>query len=93
MASAAWTQAGVYIALWVWIKIVGAWVSPIRSALYLWMCVIIDTVCLTLQAVGGGLAAAATSNYEDPQTGTTIMVVGCVNDGPIRLESRLIMTV
>ena len=64
--------------MWVLVQIIGSWISPIKPAIYLWICVIVDTICLTLQAVGGGLAGAAASNYENPQTGTTIMVVGYV---------------
>ncbi len=64
--------------MWVLVQIVGNWISPVKPAVYLWICVVVDTICLTLQAVGGGLAGDAASNFEDPQTGTTIMVVGSV---------------
>ena len=62
--------------MWVMLKIIGASISPIRPSMYLWVCVVVDTICLSLQAIGGGLAGSAASDYEDPQTGTTVMVVG-----------------
>jgi len=72
----AWTQAGVYCAMWVLVQILGSWVTPVPPVVYLWVCVIFDTVCLVLQAIGGGLAGDAATHFKDPQTGTTIMVVG-----------------
>lgn len=62
--------------MWVMLQIIGTWISPIRPTIYLWICVVVDTVCLSLQAIGGGLAGTESSNYQDPKTGTTIMVVG-----------------
>lgn len=76
MSTAGWTQAGVYIALWVLVQLIGEQASPLNSKIYLWICVLVDTVCLSLQAIGGGLAGAAADNYENPQTGTTVMVAG-----------------
>lgn len=74
----AWTQAGVYIALWLLLKRIGMEKSPIKPAIYLWGCVIFDTVCLGLQAAGGGIAGTASTSYKDPAIGTWIMVAGIV---------------
>lgn len=74
----AWTQAGVYVALWVLITILGRHVSPLPPKTYLFICFWIDVVCLTLQATGGGLAGAANTKGESMQPGTTTMVVGII---------------
>ncbi|MCJ1261606.1 hypothetical protein MMC22_001472 [Lobaria immixta] len=74
----AWTQAGVYVALWVLITILGGHVSPLPPKTYLFICFCIDVVCLTLQATGGGLAGAANTKGESTQPGTTTMVVGII---------------
>ena len=74
--SAAWTQAGVYIALWLLIKAVGEQISPLPPHFYLWVCVCVDSVCLSMQAVGGDLASGAVHANQSPQTGTDVMLAG-----------------
>ncbi|KAL2819625.1 RTA1 like protein-domain-containing protein [Aspergillus cavernicola] len=73
-----WAQAGIYLTLWVVIRSVGRHVSPFPPKTYLAICFCIDLVCLSLQAVGGGLAGAAYSNGTSTQPGTTTMVVGII---------------
>lgn len=75
----AWTQAGVYISLWVLILKVGKETCPLKPQVYLWTSVNVDTVCLGLQAAGGGIAASAAHAYADPATGTWIMVAGIIS--------------
>lgn len=78
LAAPAWTQAGIYVTLWVIINYIGRERSPIPAKPYLISCICIDVVCLTLQATGGGRAGSAFSKGTDTQTGTTIMVVGII---------------
>ncbi|PLB50011.1 hypothetical protein P170DRAFT_332658, partial [Aspergillus steynii IBT 23096] len=73
-----WTQAGIYITLWVLIRDIGRHVSPFPPKTYLFICLIIDVVCLTTQAVGGGLTSSAYSQGISTQPGTTTMVVGII---------------
>jgi hypothetical protein len=74
----AYTQSGVYIALWMIIKVLGRKVSPVPLKLYLIVIFCVDCVCLSLQAVGGGLAGAAFDQGTSTTAGTTIMVVGII---------------
>lgn len=74
----AYTQSGVYIALWMIIKILGQEVSPVPPKLYLFVIFGVDCVCLSLQAIGGGIAGAAFDSGTSTSTGTTIMVVGII---------------
>lgn len=74
----AWTQAGIYITLWVVIVLLGRHVSPLPPRTYLIICVCVDIVCLTLQATGGGLAGAAYQKGKSTQPGTTTMVAGII---------------
>ncbi|KAH0381029.1 RTA1-domain-containing protein, partial [Aureobasidium melanogenum] len=74
----AYTQSGVYIALWMIIKILGQEVSPVPPKLYLLVIFGVDCVCLSLQAIGGGLAGAAFDQGTSTSTGTTIMVIGII---------------
>lgn len=74
----AWTQAGIYITLWVVIVLLGRHVSPLPPRTYLIICVCVDIVCLSLQATGGGLAGAAYQNGTSTQPGTTTMVAGII---------------
>ncbi|KAL9080227.1 MAG: hypothetical protein Q9157_000949 [Trypethelium eluteriae] len=76
--SPAFTQAGIYVVLWVLVVILGREVSPVPPKTYLGICFGIDVICGTLQATGGGLAASAVDEGESPQPGTTTMVVGIV---------------
>ncbi|KAI9039847.1 RTA1 domain-containing protein [Aspergillus affinis] len=69
---------GIYVTLWVLIRDIGRHVSPFPPKTYLFICFIIDSVCLITQAVGGGLAGSAYSTGISIQTGTTIMVVGII---------------
>ena len=74
----AWTQAGIYITLWVVIVLLGRHVSPLPPRTYLLICVCVDIVCLALQATGGGLAGAAYQKGKSTQPGTTTMVAGII---------------
>ncbi|CAD0086263.1 unnamed protein product [Aureobasidium vineae] len=74
----AYTQSGVYIALWMIVKILGREVLPVPPKLYLLVIFSVDCVCLSLQAIGGGLAGAAFDQGTSTSTGTTIMVVGII---------------
>lgn len=74
----AWTQAGIYITLWVIIVLLGRRVSPLPPRTYLLVCVCVDIVCLALQATGGGLAGAAYQKGKSTQPGTTTMVAGII---------------
>ena len=60
------------------IQILGRHVSPLPPQIYLWVCVSVDTVCLTLQATGGGIAGGAVNQGQSPQTGTDIMLAGII---------------
>ena len=74
----AWTQAAVYVALWVLITILGRHVSPLPPKTYFFICFCIVIVCITLQATGSGLAGAANTKGESTQPGTTTMVVAII---------------
>ncbi len=74
----AWTQAGVYITLWLLFTVLGKHVFPLPPKTYLWICFVVDVVCLSLQATGGGLAGAAAQNFGNTQPGTLTMVVGII---------------
>lgn len=74
----AYTQSGVYIALWMIVKILGREVSPVPPKLYLLVIFSVDCVCLSLQAIGGGLAGAAFDQGTSTAPGTTVMVVGII---------------
>lgn len=74
----AYTQSGVYIAMWLIIKLIGRDVSPLPPTAYLLVVFFVDCVCLSLQAIGGGMAASAFSNGSSTDAGTTIMVVGII---------------
>ncbi|KAL4884291.1 RTA1 like protein-domain-containing protein [Aspergillus karnatakaensis] len=73
-----WTQAGIYVTLWVLIRSLGRHTSPFPPKTYLLVCFIIDVVCLTTQAIGGGLAGGAYSSGNSTQPGTTTMIVGVI---------------
>jgi hypothetical protein len=74
----AYTQSGVYIALWMIIRLLGREVSPVPPKLYLVVIFCVDCVCLSLQAIGGGMAGAAFDQGTSTAPGTTIMVVGII---------------
>ena len=76
--SPAFTQAAIYVVLWVLIVILGRETSPVPPKTYLSICFGIDVICGTLQATGGGLAASAFDEGTSTQPGTTTMVVGIV---------------
>ncbi|PYI08371.1 RTA1 like protein, partial [Aspergillus sclerotiicarbonarius CBS 121057] len=73
-----WTQAGIYVTLWVLIQHMGRHASPLPPHIYLVICFLIDVVCLTAQATGGGLAGAAFSQGTSTTPGTLTMVVGII---------------
>ena len=66
----AWTQAGVYIAFWMLILEMGSESCLLKPEVYLWTSFMVHTVCLGLQAAGGGMAGSAAAAYSDPATGT-----------------------
>lgn len=75
----AWTQVGVYLTSYVLIsKVFGKDVSPIAPAVYIWIIFWVDTICLSLQAIGGGIAGASVTSGSSPTTGTHIMVAGII---------------
>ncbi|KAI9687033.1 MAG: hypothetical protein M1822_002443 [Bathelium mastoideum] len=76
--SPAFTQAAIYVVLWVLITILGRETSPVPPKTYLSACFAVDVICGTLQATGGGLAASAFDDGQSTQPGTTTMVVGIV---------------
>ncbi|PTU18959.1 hypothetical protein P175DRAFT_0443198 [Aspergillus ochraceoroseus IBT 24754] len=73
-----WTQAGIYVTLWVLIQNIGRHVSPFPPKTYLFVCFCIDVICLTTQATGGGLAGSAYTEGKSTQPGTITMVVGII---------------
>jgi hypothetical protein len=60
------------------IRSLGRHTSPFPPKAYLLACFIIDVVCLTTQAIGGGLAGGAYSSGRSTQPGTTTMIVGVI---------------
>ncbi|KAI9689668.1 MAG: hypothetical protein M1820_010097 [Bogoriella megaspora] len=91
--SPAFTQAGIYVVLWVVIQILGRETSPIPPKTYLVICICIDVICGILQATGGGLASSAfdedwvtwkgftkirQDRYLALLTGATFLAVGCM---------------
>ncbi len=56
----------------------GPHTSPLPPKVYIITFLIVDVVCLSLQAIGGGLAGAAFSNKTSTVPGTNTMVVGIV---------------
>ena len=60
------------------IVLLGRHVSPLPPRTYLLICVLFDTVCLALQATGGGLAGAAYQKGKSTQPGTKTMVGGII---------------
>ncbi|KIW11355.1 hypothetical protein PV08_10655 [Exophiala spinifera] len=74
-----WTQAGIYIALWVLVRGLGRKTSPFSPTVYLFGCFVADVVCLSLQATGGGLAGSAYSKHESTDPGTKTMVAGIIS--------------
>ncbi|KAJ9666392.1 hypothetical protein H2201_003580 [Coniosporium apollinis] len=78
ISAPAFTQAGLYVILWAYVQVLGRHTSPVPPKLYLITILCLDVICLSLQAIGGGLAGAAFSKRTDTQPGTTTMVVGIV---------------
>lgn len=74
----AFTQAGIYAILWVMVNLLGRHTSPLPPKVYIITFLIVDVVCLSLQAIGGGLAGAAFSKKTSTKPGTDTMVVGIV---------------
>lgn len=74
----AFTQAGIYAILWVMVSLLGRHTSPLPPKVYIITFLIVDVVCLSLQAIGGGLAGAAFSKKTSTKPGTDTMVVGIV---------------
>lgn len=74
----AFTQAGIYAVLWAMVSLLGRHTSPLPPKVYIITFLIVDVVCLSLQAIGGGLAGAAFSKKTSTKPGTDTMVVGIV---------------
>lgn len=72
----AFTTAGIYGILALVVPIVGRDKSPLSPRLYLIIFMLVDFFSGSLQAIGGGLAAAAFSENEDPEPGTYTMLAG-----------------
>ncbi|EAL92504.1 hypothetical protein KXX16_007030 [Aspergillus fumigatus] len=71
--------AGIYVLLGRFITILGRESSIISPNLYLWIFVTCDIISLVVQAIGGGMASAATNDVNgDTAPGTHIMVAGIV---------------
>ncbi|KAL8735525.1 MAG: hypothetical protein Q9166_000693 [cf. Caloplaca sp. 2 TL-2023] len=77
--SPAFFAAGIYIILGYIIHIYGPHTSPLSPKQYLWIFCTIDFCSLLLQAIGGGLASAASDKPDgDIKIGTNTMIVGIV---------------
>ncbi|EAW21484.1 RTA1 domain-containing protein [Aspergillus fischeri NRRL 181] len=71
--------AGIYVLLGRFITLLGRESSIISPNLYLWIFVTCDVISLVVQAIGGGMASAATNDVNgDTAPGTHIMVAGIV---------------
>ncbi|EAW09655.1 RTA1 domain-containing protein [Aspergillus clavatus NRRL 1] len=71
--------AGIYVLLGRFITLLGRESSCIGPNLYLWIFVTCDIVSLVVQAIGGGMASAATDKVNgDTAPGTHVMVAGIV---------------
>ncbi|RHZ48637.1 RTA1 domain-containing protein [Aspergillus thermomutatus] len=71
--------AGIYVLLGRFITLLGRESSIISPNLYLWIFVTCDVISLVVQAIGGGMASAATSDVNgDTAPGTHVMVAGIV---------------
>ncbi|KAI4244912.1 MAG: hypothetical protein L6R40_002818 [Gallowayella cf. fulva] len=77
--SPAFFAAGIYIILGYLIRIFGPHTSPLSAKQYLWVFCTIDFFSLLLQAVGGGMASAASDKVGgDVRPGTNTMIVGII---------------
>jgi hypothetical protein len=88
-AAPAWTTAGIYVVLFRMIPIVGRQASPFLPKTCLLICLGVDIISLSLQAVGGGLAGQAFTSDVDTAPGTYTMVAGIL----FQLVSTLAYTV
>jgi hypothetical protein len=71
--------AGIYVLLGRFIALLGRDSSVLSPSLYLWIFVTCDVISLVVQAIGGGMASAATNDPNgDTAPGTHIMVAGIV---------------
>ncbi|KAH8692708.1 RTA1 like protein-domain-containing protein [Talaromyces proteolyticus] len=71
--------AGIYVLLGRFIQLLGRKSSILSPALYLWIFCTCDIVSLVVQAIGGGMASAATNKVDgNTKPGTDVMVVGIV---------------
>lgn len=75
--------AGIYLTLKHVARVVGPTLSRIRPRLYPWIFLPFDIFCLCLQAIGGGIDAAATANPDDVNfrmldAGNGIIIAGIV---------------
>jgi hypothetical protein len=68
----------LYILLGMFIVLVGRESSVLSPRMYAIVFLTCDLVSLIVQAVGGAMASMASSNHEDPWTGTKIMIGGVV---------------
>ena len=68
---------------------IGGYILPFRPKIYVVTILVVDFLCLSLQAIGGGVAGAAFSKGTATQPGTNTMVVGII----IQLVSTCIFSV
>jgi len=75
----AFFTAGTYYTLKQIIDVVGPQYSLIKPKFYLWIFISVDIISLTIQAVGGGMASAASNQVGgNTKPGTNIMVAGII---------------
>ncbi|MCJ1367956.1 hypothetical protein MMC16_007094 [Acarospora aff. strigata] len=89
ISAPAFIQAGIYAILWVMTLLIGRHILPLPPKIYVITILVLDFVCLSLQAIGGGLAGAAFSKGTSTEPGTITMVVGIV----IQLVSTCVFSV
>lgn len=72
----AFIMAGVYYLLGKLVVVHGRQYSMLKPVWYGYIFVCCDVISLVIQAIGGGMAASASTNYEDLRPGTHVMVAG-----------------
>lgn len=72
----AFIMAGIYFLFGQNVVIYGRAFSPLPPMWYSYLFIGCDVVSLIIQAIGGAMASAATSDHQDTLTGTNVMIVG-----------------
>ncbi|KAK2780525.1 parasitic phase-specific protein psp-1 [Colletotrichum kahawae] len=88
----AFLAAGIYVCLRRIVRVFGVSHSRIRPQLYTRIFIPCDMVALVLQAVGGGLAAAATYNASTTKTGDNVMMAGLTSQVVTMLAFMIVST-